>query len=179
MCNGANLAFGRDAYSKVDAYKGIDHLASGDDYLLMIKMYQLYPGRISYLKSDKTIVQTKPQPDWTGFLQQRIRWASKSGKYNDKKLTAILVLVYFYNLSFLVLAVWGFTDHYYWFVAMLMLLLKIIVEFYFLVLVSKFFKKDIKLLNFALLQVLHIAYIISAGFLGFIGVYKWKGRKVK
>jgi len=29
------------------------------------------------------------------------------------------------------------------------------------------------------LQPLHIVYIIIAGFLGFIGGYKWKGRKVK
>jgi len=30
-----------------------------------------------------------------------------------------------------------------------------------------------------LLQPLHIIYIISAGLLGFAGVYKWKGRSVK
>jgi len=179
MCNGANLAFSKEAYHKVDAYKGIDHLASGDDYLLMMKMQELYPNRISFLKSDKAIVQTNPQPDWTSFLQQRIRWASKSGKYDDKKLTIILMLVYLYNFSFLFLTICGFADHYYWFVVLLMLLLKIIVEYYFLIPVSKFFKKDIKLMSFACMQALHIAYIITAGFLGFVGVYIWKGRRVR
>ncbi len=179
MCNGANLAFSRQAYNEVKGYTGIDHLASGDDYLLMMKMQKAYPGRIAYLKSDRAIVQTSPQPDWSGFIQQRIRWASKSGKYNDKKLTAVLVLVYLYNVSFLVLALCGFSDHYYWSVAVLMLLAKIITEFYFLAPVSKFFKKQIHLLSFSFMQLLHIAYIIAAGFLGFVGVYKWKGRVVK
>lgn len=179
MCNGANLAFSREAYLSVDAYKGIDHLASGDDYLLMTKMQVAYPGRITYLKSDKAIVSTSPQPDWTSFLQQRIRWASKSGKYNDSKLTAILILVYLFNLSFLLLAVAGFINHYYWFVAVSMLLLKVITELFFLVPVSQFYKKRKSLPVFPLLQPMHIAYIIVAGLLGFVGGYKWKGRLVR
>lgn len=179
MSNGANLAFTKAAYNAVDGYKGIDHLASGDDYLLMMKLNYAYPGRISYLKSQDVIVKTAPQPDWGSFIQQRIRWASKSGKYDDKRLTGILMLVYVYNVLMLVVGIAGIFNLSYLLLFVGMLLVKTEVEIFYLLPVAKFFKKRKELLYFPLLQPLHIIYIVSAGLLGFVGVYKWKGRKVK
>lgn len=179
MSNGANLAFSKAAYQAVNGYEGVEHLASGDDYLLMMKLQQAFPTRISYLKSQQAIVQTAPQPDWGSFLQQRVRWASKSGKYDDKRLTTILLLVYLFNLSFLVLAVTACFYPVLWLALFAMLLLKTEAELYYLYPVAIFFKKKRQLLLFPFLQPLHIAYIILAGFLGFAGVYKWKGRTVK
>ncbi|OJW77431.1 MAG: hypothetical protein BGO69_17910 [Bacteroidetes bacterium 46-16] len=179
MANGANLAFSRAAYESVDGYAGIDHMASGDDYLLMVKLQNAYPGRIAYLKSTDAIVSTTPQHTWRGFLRQRIRWASKSGKYDDHKLTVILGLVYLFNCSFLILFIAGFFNSLFFGLAGLMLVCKIMSELIFLIPVSRFFNKQKQLLYFSLLQPLHIAYIIIAGFLGFIGGYEWKGRRVK
>ncbi|HYD20869.1 MAG TPA: glycosyltransferase [Flavipsychrobacter sp.] len=179
MCNGANLAFSKEAYHTVDGYKDIDHLASGDDFLLMTKFQKNYPGRISYLKSPYAIVRTAPQPDWFSFFQQRIRWASKSGKYDDKKMTAMLAFVYLFNLSFLVLFVMAIFKPFFWFVLLLMLVFKTISEIYYLDPVAGFFGKAKQLRIFPLLQPLHIAYVISAGFLGMIGKYQWKGRAVR
>jgi cellulose synthase/poly-beta-1,6-N-acetylglucosamine synthase-like glycosyltransferase len=181
MSNGANLAFSREAYNAVDGYKGIDHLASGDDYLLMMKMQHAYPDRISYLKNTDAIVKTAPQPDWNSFIQQRIRWASKSGKYDDKKLTSILAFVYLYNVLIFISAFVSFlhlnTIYSYSFFAILFI--KTVVELIYLAPVAGFFNKRQELLYFPLLQPLHVLYIVSAGLLGFIGAYKWKGRKVK
>ncbi len=179
MSNGANLAFSKAAYDKIDGYTGIDHLASGDDFLLMMKLQKEYPGRISYLMSEDAIVRTAPQPNWSSFFQQRIRWASKSGKYDDKKMTATLMLVYLFNLSFLVLIVAGFFNYFAWGLAGIMLIWKVLVETTFLSPVAEFFGKNELLKSHILLQPLHIFYIISAGFLGMIGKYKWKGRAVR
>lgn len=181
MSNGANLAFSKAAYIAVDGYNGIDHLASGDDYLLMMKLNKAYPNRISYLKSQDAIVHTAPQPNWSSFIQQRIRWASKSGKYNDKTLTSILMFVYLYNLLIFVSAFVSFTQLHtvYTYLFFSLLVVKTIVELIYLTPVARFFNKQQALLYFPLLQPLHILYIVSAGLLGFIGVYKWKGRKVR
>ena len=179
MSNGANLAFRKTAYQQVGGYEGIEHLASGDDFLLMMKMNKLSSRSIAYLKSPHAIVTTTPQPDWGSFLQQRIRWASKSGKYNDPKLTGILLLVYLFNLSFLALVILGVYYHVFFLVAGIMLVVKIIAEYLFLLPVSRFFNNRWVLRYLAFLQPLHILYIILAGFLGFVGGYKWKGRKVK
>lgn len=179
MSNGANLAFNKAAFMAVNGYEGVDHLASGDDYLLMMKLQQKYPGRISYIKATQAIVTTTPQDSWAGFFQQRIRWASKSGKYNDDKLTAILSLVYVFNVSLLVLFIAGIFDPFFFTIAFLMLAWKTATELFFLYPVARFFKKTRQLWYFPFLQPLHIVYIIAAGMLGFAGVYKWKGRITK
>ena len=179
MSNGANLAFSKATYEQVGGYEGIEHLASGDDYLLMMKMNNIAPHRIAYLKSANAIVTTTPQYTWSGFLQQRIRWASKSGKYSDTRLTAVLLLVYLFNLSFAVLVIAGiFYPASFW-LAGILFAIKVIAEYIFLVPVARFFRRLWVLRYFPFLQPLHILYIIAAGFLGFVGDYQWKGRKVK
>ena len=179
MSNGANLAFTRAAYDAVSGYEGIDNLASGDDYLLMNKISKLPDAKIAYLKSPQAIITTLPQPDWRSFLQQRIRWASKSGKYDDKKLTSILMLVYLFNVSFVALAFAGLVNHDYWLLAAGMLIVKAVTEYIYMIPISAFFGKQWTRVYFPFLQPLHILYITLAGFLGFIGNYKWKDRKVK
>ncbi len=179
MCNGANLAFQRAAYDKVGGYKGVDHIASGDDYLLMMKLSKAFPGATSYLKSREAIVYTPPQPDWKGFLRQRIRWASKSGKYDDNKMTAVLMLVYLFNLSFIAMLVVAIADNSYFIQLAVMFAAKVTIELIYLYPVAGFFSKRKQLWLFPLLQPLHIVYIIVAGLMGFAGKYQWKGRKVQ
>jgi cellulose synthase/poly-beta-1,6-N-acetylglucosamine synthase-like glycosyltransferase len=179
MSNGANLAFSKAAYEQIGGYAGIDHMASGDDYLLMMKMNNNPANRISCLKSVNAIVTTTPQPGWRGFMQQRIRWASKSGKYNDPPLTAVLILVYLFNLSLAALVTGGLFHPLLLGIAGLMLAAKVVAEYIFLAPVARFFKREWALKYFIILQLLHIAYIVIAGFLGFFGGYKWKGRQVK
>lgn len=179
MCNGANLSFNKAAFDEVDGYKGIDHIASGDDMMLMYKIRTTFPDGIQYLKSKEAIVYTPAQPTWNSFLNQRIRWSSKADKYDDKILTWILALVYFFNLNFVVLFVAACLDDGYWRWFWGLLVAKIIVELLFLLPVAKFYGKTKELLLFAFLQPLHILYIILAGFLGKFGTYHWKGRIVK
>jgi cellulose synthase/poly-beta-1,6-N-acetylglucosamine synthase-like glycosyltransferase len=179
MCNGANLAFTRAAYEAVGGYQGIDHLASGDDYLLMMKIQKAYPGGIDYVKSKEAIVYTPSQPDLKSFLQQRVRWASKSGKYDDKIMTIVLSFVYLFNLTLFVLAIACCFSATAIMISGGMLLIKVVAEMVFLFPVAKFFGKTKQLLYFPFLQPFHIAYIVVAGFMGFVGGYKWKGRIVK
>lgn len=179
MSNGANLSFSKAAFEHVGGYDGIQHLASGDDYLLMVKLNSFAPERISYLKSVHATVTTMPQPNWSSFLHQRIRWASKSGKYDDMRLTMILMLVYFFNFLFLVLSIGAFFSYAISYVVLVMYLMKVLVELAFLYPVARFFGKSYVLWYFPLLQPLHILYIVIAGFLGFVGDYEWKGRRVK
>lgn len=179
MCNGANIAFHKEAYSNVNGYKDIDNIASGDDYLLLNKMRKVYPGQIAYIKNKEAIVHTAPQPGWKSFFWQRVRWASKSGKYDDNKLTAILMLVYLFNLSIFTLSIAGLFYNSLLALAGSMVIFKIIIELVYLFPVAGFFDKRKQLITFPFLQPLHIVYIVFAGFMGWIGKYKWKGRSVR
>ena len=46
------------------------------------------------------MVSTQPMKTWKDFFNQRIRWASKARKYQDKRILPVLALVYLFNLLF-------------------------------------------------------------------------------
>lgn len=179
MCNGANLAYERKVFYEVGGFDRIDYIASGDDMLLMHKISKKYPDRIHYLKSKEAIVHTQPMKTWKEFFNQRIRWASKATHYDDKRIFPIMLLVYIFNLAFPVLLIAGFTDHRYWLMAIAYWFLKTLIELPFFISMANYFDKRWAVNWFFFFQPLHIFYTIVAGFLGLIGKYEWKGRKVK
>lgn len=179
MCNGANLAYKRNIFYEVNGFKGIDNIASGDDMLLMYKIWKQYPDRIAYLKSKAVIIETEAAATWKAFINQRIRWASKAKSYDDKRIFAVLLLVYLFNFSFLVLLLASFFNTGYLYAFMSFWVLKTVIEYSFVSSVSKFFNLQQLMKYFFFFQPLHIAYTIIAGFLGSFGKYEWKGRRVK
>ncbi len=179
MCNGANLAYERKIFYEVNGFSGIDHIASGDDMLLMHKIWKQYPDKVQYLKSKEAIVATEPMKTWKAFFNQRIRWASKAKSYDDKRIFAVLLLVYLFNFSFLVLAIAGFFCSWYWYWLAGLWLAKTIIELPFVYAVATFFGKEALVKYFFFFQPLHILYTILSGFFGQFGKYEWKGRRVK
>lgn len=179
MCNGANLAYEKDVFYEVGGFEGIDELASGDDMLLMHKVQKKYPYEIMFLKSKEVIINTQPAETLKEFINQRIRWASKADRYTDKKITAVLLLVYLLNVWLLILAVISFFNLNVFYLFGISLIIKTIVELFFLFPVAKFFDKQKQLWWFLPAQPFHIFYTVIAGWLGKFGSYQWKGRKVK
>ncbi len=179
MCNGANLAYERNSFYDVNGFENIDHIASGDDMLLMHKIWKKYPQQVHYLKSKEAIVSTQPMKTWKDFFNQRIRWASKAKQYDDKRIFWILLLVYLFNLSFPALLIEGFWNYHYWIYLLVLWFAKTMIEFPFVSSVASFYEKQSLMKYFFFFQPLHIFYSIVAGFLGQFGKYEWKGRKVK
>ncbi len=189
MCNGANLAYTKKAFEAVNGFAGIDTIASGDDMLLMHKIYKLYPQNVLFLKSKEVIVKTQPVHSVAAFFNQRIRWASKADKYDDKRIFAVLLVVYFFNVVMLLMPLASFFKNSHIQIAnyqlsiinfwLLLLFVKTLIELYFLLPVAKFFGVQKLLWWFMPMQPFHILYTVIAGWLGKFGSYKWKGRNVK
>lgn len=179
MCNGANLAYSKQAFEKVGGFSGIDHLASGDDMLLMHKMKKQFGKRLAYLFSSASIVLTAPMPNWKQFLHQRIRWASKASYYEDKGMLLVLWLVYLFNavLLFGLLMSLFFPEICY--NVLLLIGIKTFAELSFMLPVAHFFQMRKWLLFFPIMQPFHIVYTVIAGWLGKFGSYQWKSRKVQ
>ena len=179
MCNGANLGYQKSAFYEVGGFEGIDKIASGDDMLLMYKIYKKFPQKIFFLKSQDAIVSTSPMPDWKSFLNQRIRWAGKADQYDDKRIFWTLLFVYllnFFLLFFLIACFWNMR----WAIFFLILaIIKTIIEFPFVYTVSTFFSQKHLMKYFLFLQPLHILYTVIAGALGKFTHYEWKNRKLK
>jgi cellulose synthase/poly-beta-1,6-N-acetylglucosamine synthase-like glycosyltransferase len=188
MCNGANMAYEKKAFDEVGGFAGIDNIASGDDMLLMHKIYKQYPDRVLFLNAKDAIVKTAAVNTIVQFFNQRIRWASKADKYDDKRILPVLVVVYFFNVVMFTLPIIAIfskstisilnTQYSILSVWLWLLVLKIVVELFFIFPVANFFGKKSMLWFFPLLQPFHICYTIIAGWLGKFGKYTWKERKV-
>ncbi len=174
MSNGANLAFEKSAFIAVGGYQGVDQIASGDDMFLMHKMKVTLSNKIGYLFHPGAIVLTKAMQNWKDFLMQRIRWSSKARYYDDRSIFWVLLLVYLYNLSILLLLLMGDYAS-----VVITIAFKTFFEMYFLDPVAKFYKMPNGLRYFPLYQPLHITYTLVAGLFGQVKTYTWKGRRVK
>lgn len=183
MCNGANLAYQKEAYTKVGGFTSIDNIASGDDMLLMYKIQKEFPGKTAFLFHHHAAVTTYPAGTWKKFFNQRFRWASKATHYDDKKILPVLLLVYFFNLVMLLLpftALFPFAAAKFILISWLMLIaIKTIAELPFMYDSARFFNQQKLLWWFPLMQPFHILYTVLAGFFGSVVKYEWKGRKVK
>ena len=179
MCNGANLAYQKNAFVEAGGYAGIDHVATGDDMLLMYKIWKQHPQQVFYLKSKEAIVQTEPMPSWKDFLMQRRRWASKSLVYDDYRIIAVLFFVYLFNCLFVYMLVRAFDDPAYWLYVAGYWVLKTIIEAPFVRKVAAFFDEQSILRLFFLFQPLHILNTVSIGLISQLGKYEWKGRTTK
>ncbi len=178
-CNGANLAYRKSVFYEMGGFKGIDELASGDDELLLHKVAERYANRIGFCKAKASIVYTDAKENLSSFLSQRRRWASKSTKYKDKRVVALGVSIWLFNLALLVNILcfcWADVDAER--LIFLSILLKIAVEFAFLYPVLSFAGRKSLIWNLPLLSILHSVYLVYIGVLGNVGKYDWKGRSV-
>ncbi|NJL75821.1 MAG: hypothetical protein HC892_13175 [Saprospiraceae bacterium] len=181
MCNGANLAYTKSVFEEVHGFQGINHIASGDDMLLMHKVAARYPKQVGYLKNSSATVFTHAKPTLRDFLQQRIRWATKSSGYQEQIVIVILALVLFFCLNIiLTILLIPFLGWKIVFILVGLLLAKAIMDYLFLNLMSHFFERKQLMKSFVPSFFMHIAYIVFVGTAAnFVKNYEWKGRKVK
>ena len=179
MCNGANFAYDKNVFYEVKGFEGIDDIASGDDMLLMQKIWKRNKNDVRYLKSRKAIVSTNPMQTWKDFINQRKRWASKSAYYTDPVLKLILIFVYLFNVLFFVLLTAACLNEAQWSLVIYYLLGKMVIELPFFVSIAGFYNNKKLVPYFLLLQPLHILYTVFVGFISQFGRYEWKNRRTK
>ena len=185
MCNGANLAFSRSSFEKVNGYAGTDHIASGDDILLAQKYVNDPDLNIGFLKSNNAVITTKPVAGLSDFLKQRLRWGAKSEHYSEKNIIWIQFFVLITCLSlvaFMLLGILFYKWHWlkYLMATGILLLHKSIADFIALKAYTRFFKRTTLMKGFVYGQFAHIFYISIVGLLSiFVRKHEWKGRKLK
>jgi len=179
MSNGANLAYEKEVFDVLGGFSGVDHIASGDDMLLMQKFSARDPARIGYCFSKDAIVTTAVAGSWREFLRQRIRWSSKATHYKERSTFTVLLLVYLFNFCLVLLPILSIFDIrlLFWWAGIV--ILKCWVELFFLFPVARFFERERLMAYFPPMQPIHMLYTVIAGSFGQIPTYEWKGRKVK
>ncbi len=181
LCNGANLCYRRQVFEEVNGYAGVEHLASGDDMLLMEKIVKKYPDGLAYLKQSMAQTYTQAKPTFASFLSQRLRWATKSGSYQSWQTKAILAVVWLFCWAIFVhflLAV--VVDTSYGWYGLLLFACKAIADYFFLGMMARFFGRAGLMRYFIPSLIYHWVYILIVGTWSLLQKkYDWKGRSVR
>ncbi len=173
MCNGASLAFRKKSFEAVQGYQDNLHIPSGDDEFLMRKLLKRFPDSIQSIQWP-SIVATMPQPSLKSFIHQRLRWAGK-WKANDSFETKVLALfILTFQISIILAFGLPFTDFQVLFASLL--LVKFLLEGYFLFNVSRSLRQNFSVSAFLILQLTYPFYVIIIGILAQLIDYEWKGR---
>ncbi|MFZ2282462.1 MAG: glycosyltransferase [Lutibacter sp.] len=179
MCNGANLCYRKNAFLELNGFDNNTNIASGDDIFLMEKMLKAYPKKVKFLKSHENIVETNAENSWKLFINQQIRWASKSASYTSFFAKYVGIVVFLKNLTVLVLGILAILFPKFWVYCMLIFTLKIIVDFMLIAQTSLFLKSTKSLKYYLPASLLYPFFIVFTGFLSTFKNYEWKGRSFK
>lgn len=180
ICNAANIAYRKKAYNLVNGFTYQMNLSSGDDELLMQKIFRDTSYNIKFVLSRDAVVKTAANKNLKDFYQQRKRWASKGLFYKNRALILKLILIYLFYLSIPIQLVLGIFQNSIFLISFVFSLsTKFLVEFIII-------KKGTKLLfdeeiyrPFLIAEFFQIPYIIIAGISGALGNFNWKGRKLR
>jgi cellulose synthase/poly-beta-1,6-N-acetylglucosamine synthase-like glycosyltransferase len=179
MCNGANLCYEKRVFNEVNGFAGIDHVASGDDELLMHKIAKQYASGVRFLKNPAAIVHTAPHASWGAFYNQRKRWASKWRAYDSWQPSALAVFVFVSNMAPVFSVIGYIAGVISGPMALLIVGLKTAPEFLFLRAVLRFLQKNRAVRWIPITQLVYPFYVLFFGLAAQKKGFVWKGRALK
>jgi cellulose synthase/poly-beta-1,6-N-acetylglucosamine synthase-like glycosyltransferase len=178
MANGANMAFTREAFDTCKGFIGNLKYPSGDDMFLLMNIKQQFGARsIRFLRSQAAIVNTPATLGFKEFIQQRLRWVSKSSGYTDPLLIASSLIVFLANVLIVVLAFLAFLLPGYILPFVIVYSFKFIFDFPLMFSFNRFQKSGKLMLLFPFSEFLNAVYTLFIGIAGNVWKYEWKGRK--
>jgi cellulose synthase/poly-beta-1,6-N-acetylglucosamine synthase-like glycosyltransferase len=177
MCNGANLAFRKQAFIDVDGYTGNDRIASGDDEFLMRKISEKFSGSIQFNNDQESIVITSPQATLSTFFHQRFRWAGKWKFHQDISSRLLAVFIFLFQLSVLTAPILVLSGYLPVTIFIAMIFLKAVAEYVFLRQINAWFQSRWSWAAFFCLQVMYPIYVVVVGIVSNVVNPVWKGRK--
>ena len=175
MCNGANMAYEREAALEVEKFRKDFNIPSGDDMFLMEQFVKNYGHQsVKFLLSKSAIVETKTCKTVSEFFRQRRRWVSKTKAYTSWKILATAFIVLFFNLSIVSLFVSAFFIPALWSLYFLLTLLKFFIDLPLLKNITSFMNQS-GLLKWTLpLEFIYPFYAVLTAISGMLINVKWK-----
>nr|WP_315243730.1 glycosyltransferase [uncultured Flavobacterium sp.] len=178
MCNGANFAYTKSLFEKLNGFEGNDKIASGDDVFLLQKAIERFPKEVHYLKAKEAIVLTKPTETWKSLFYQRVRWAAKTSSYQSLFGKLLGVVVFLGNLSFVLgfffvcFGIWSYP------IFVVFAFLKFVTDFVLLYVTNLFLTKG-KIKSLLLSSLLYPFFSTTVALYSLFGSYEWKDRRFK
>ena len=175
-CTARNIAFRKSIFNEIDGYKGIHHIESGDDDLLLHKIATQTNCNIEYIANQKSVVKSDSPSTIKNLYLQRLRYASKGMLYykltTPREVKIILPFIMIANFA-AIIAIINFINYqsYFWIIPFLFKGLADII------LINKYMesiKGNFQFLYFLILMVIHPFYIVIFGTIAPFTKVQWK-----
>lgn len=175
MCSGANLSYSKLFYEEVREELLNVPSASGDDMFLLMQAKKLNKG-MAYLDSIEYLVTTSVNRSIYSFMNQRVRWGSKARFYSDSDFLFISLIVWLVNGIITLYLFSSFFSPLFLPVFIVSWIIKSLVDFRLLYLVSRIFRRTHQLRWFPVAALFYYFYVTVAGMMAMYGQYSWKDR---
>jgi cellulose synthase/poly-beta-1,6-N-acetylglucosamine synthase-like glycosyltransferase len=169
---GRSLAYRKEVFEEVGGFRQIAHFISGDDDLLL-GLVKRTRWKIAYCIAKDSLVHSDPPSDFSKFINQKIRQASK-GRHYSAKMIAGLMLFYTFNLLLVTYCPYKWLGSGPAKIYLGPWLMKIAADFFVLLAGSWRFRKWSYLKMYALVALVHPLYIAIFGAWGQFGDFEWK-----
>ncbi len=176
-CVGRSIAFRKKYFKKINGYQNMKEIESGDDDLLMHHIVYSNSCQIKYVISKNSHVYSDRPKTINGFINQRLRFASKGQLYYtfpyiSNELKLILPLLYLANLCVVISLLIFINNPVIFFI--IPYILKTVSDFLLLYMFSKELKLNWDNTSFFILTLLHPFYILFFSTIGPFKKVRWK-----
>ena len=179
ICNGANLCYSKEVFNEVNGFEGNSKIASGDDVFLLEKIIKNNSEKAIYLKSKDAIIETKSEPNWNSFIQQQLRWASKTGNYTNWFSKGIGFIVFLQNLLLVIGMISALFNTNYFKYVFIVFILKLVIDFILIKKTVQFVESKINMLNYIFSSLIYPFFVSYIALISSFKNYEWKGRVFK
>lgn len=173
-CNAANMLISK----KLILTSKNDKFASGDDVFVLHATKKDSENHIQFIQNTNALVYTHAPKTIHDFIQQRIRWSSKSTGYKDIDSLVIANSVYLENASIFVAFFISIFYIQFLPIALTLLIIKIIIDSIFFYTTLPFFNKKRLFLLSIPFQIFYFIYITLIPIFALIQPLFWKGRRI-
>ncbi len=173
MCNGANLAFTREAYLR-HSENLHNEIASGDDVFLLHSLKKEADSKIIWGWSPAAVVTTRHCETLTSFIKQRSRWLSKAKAYTDSFTLFIAAAIFLVVMLNLVLLIGGIINQELIVLFSAAFLIKSVPDFLLLYETTRRYNKSHLMKWFIPAQLLYPFYVVTVVLYSLLFKNSWK-----
>lgn len=176
--NANNFAYRRTTFESIAGFEEKNQIVSGDDDLLVQKIWKSSLWDLSFMIEDKASVITDAMPTWIGMFNQRVRWGSKTVHYEtgQKLVLGSIFLFYLITLFSIPMAIAGILN---WSSVLGLFLAKLLGELFFMIPGTKTIKEQELLIHSFWASPLQLFLVVFSVFTGVFGSFTWKSQKFK
>lgn len=180
MCNAANMSIKKDVYLLIQKKLYEIKYASGDDVFLLHHVKKKFGSNsISFMYQKEALVHTLAPQNIRSFINQRIRWSSKTLGYNDEiaLFSAFLVFITCTTIASGLIISFFYEKLVSLFIAFF--LIKTLADALLLHQILKLLQRKELLKWIFIEQLLYVFYVPIIALISLKKTYTWKGRRIR